>query len=190
MCSKTIPMASGVWKIWYGRALDIILVGPYGSHLYAGESASSILLYCSAPKGVSEISWPGSRFTVMSCCAAEGDQRPLKSRTHFARSAGEFGPVPCAVAIPGAATRTAMAAAMSMKIGKRLLIVEFLSSELNHRRPRQRYAVRHAVCGLAQMVSRILFLEHFFGGHAIDRNDHLISTQCQSRAGANAHSLK
>src|SRR5215467_10013597 len=132
MCSKTIPIVSGVIKNWNGRALDIILVGPYGSHLYAGESASSILLYCSAPKGVSEISWPGSRFTVMSCWAAEGDQRPLKSRTHFARSAGEFGPVPCAAAKAGTINKAAITA-MSIKSEKRLLIVKLLLSELDHR---------------------------------------------------------
>src|SRR5579862_1810174 len=100
----------------------MILVGPYGSHLYAGESASSILLYCSAPKGVSEISSPGSRLAVMSCCAAEGDHTPLKSRTHFALSAGELGPAPCAAANAGVRISPAAAAAMSIEIGKRLLI--------------------------------------------------------------------
>src|ERR1041385_312825 len=135
MCSKVIPMASGVWKIWYGNALDMILVGPYGSQRYAVESASSILLYCSAPKGVSEISSPGSRLAVMSCCAAAGDQTPLKSRTHFALSAGELGPAPCAATSVGTKIRTAMVAAMSIAIGKRLLILKLLS-ELNHGRPR------------------------------------------------------
>src|SRR5262245_66301925 len=84
-------MASGVSKIWKGSALDIILVGPYGSHLYAGESDSSTFRYCSAPKRVSEISSPGSKLTLISCWAPTGDPTPLKSRTHRAVAAGEFG---------------------------------------------------------------------------------------------------
>src|SRR5262245_1757826 len=84
-------MASGVSKTWNGSALDIILVGPYGSHLYAGESDSSIFRYCSAPKRVSEISSPGNKLTLISCWAPTGDQTPLKSRAHRALAAGEFG---------------------------------------------------------------------------------------------------
>src|ERR1700758_5505799 len=98
----------------------MILVGPYGSQRYAGESASSTLLYCSAPKGVNEISSPGSRLAVISCCAAAGDHTPLKSRTHFALSAGELGPAPCAAESAGTRIRTATVTAMSIKIGKRL----------------------------------------------------------------------
>src|SRR5207249_451449 len=128
MCSKTIPIASGVMKNWNGRALDMILVGPYGSQRYAGESASSILLYCSAPKTVSEISSPGSRFAVMSCWAPAGDQTPLKSRTHLALDAGEFGPAPSSAAA-GDGTRIKMPnrlAAVSIETRKRLLIVNLL----------------------------------------------------------------
>ena len=44
--------------------------------------------------------------------------------------------------------------------------------------------------GFAEMVRRIQFLERFFGGHAIDRDDDLISTQGQSRARPDTHTLK
>src|SRR5438552_6262341 len=128
MCSKTIPIASGAMTTWNDRDLDILLVGPYGSQRYAGESASSILLYCSAPKTVSEISSPGSRFAVMSCCAPAGDQTPLKSRTHLALEAGEFGPAPSSAAA-GNGTRIKMPnrlTVVSIEIRKRLIILSLL----------------------------------------------------------------
>src|SRR4030095_8543916 len=40
---------------------------------------------------------------------------------------------------------------------------DLLVSELNHRGARQRHTRRYTVCGLAEMISCILFLVHFLG---------------------------
>jgi hypothetical protein len=56
----TMMSTFSCWTIMMSSALINILVGPCGSQRYAGESASSILLYCSAPNLVSDTSSPGN----------------------------------------------------------------------------------------------------------------------------------
>src|SRR5665213_277993 len=124
MCSKIIPIMFPCMNIRKGRALVIILVGPYGSQRYAGESDSSILLYCSAPKGVSEISCPGSN-NLFPPPTPVGDHSPSKSRAHLAFAAALL----CACAAAGAGARASMQitlASVRTEIGKRLFMSQTL----------------------------------------------------------------
>src|SRR5438105_9094938 len=116
MCSETMMSTFSCWTIMMSSALINILVGPCGSQRYAGESASSILLYCSAPKLVSDTSSPGNTPPRPSCEA----QTPLKSRIHLDRSA-------CAAAGAGARASAPMLATARNTITKRLVIANLLN---------------------------------------------------------------
>src|SRR5437867_2493442 len=77
MCSFRTATMVGVCTIVYGFVDIMDLTGPYGRHRYEGESAWSNFLYLSAPYGVSEISCPGSRVTLISGVGAY--QKPERS---------------------------------------------------------------------------------------------------------------